>query len=495
MTTKTPEKTTPEYQNDQVKVVVHRKPNCVIEYEVEAFRPICVEAHRQAARAVGREVVIPGFRKGKAPPELVSKRYPHELDKRWQEGIANAAFAESAKLANVPLVRNDATISFKMQHHNREGAKLILSFETVPNIPSIDPAKCVLEEVKRPEVSEEKVNETIRQAQMFFAEWKTVKDHPIKENDFIILDVEVIDEDPPQKLFTNTRFEVSNRSMAQWMKNLILGKHTGDVLEGISEPDPDLPEEEKKEFPPRKVRLTIKAIEKAELPELNDEFAKKVGVGSVQELRLKIEALLNKKADEHVRELKREQVTSFLLSQYFEIPNSVVEKEAQYRLQQMIHDPAFKKKWEDGSQKQRQDLVENVKQQSEKAVRIFYLCRKIAADQNISVEPKDIPLGANDPLEGLLFPTAQHHDPRQPDVKQAEAYSKVLLEKTEDWVIAHARIGTPSKKKEEPKEKEQKESSLESEKPKAKTAAKTAAKKTTPVKKEAAKPKAKKKEG
>lgn len=493
MTTKTPEEQKPQYQNDQVKVVVHRKPNCVIEYEVEAFRPICVEAHKNAARAVGKEVVIPGFRKGKAPPELVSKRYPHELDKRWQEGIANAAFQESAKLANVPLVRNDATISFKMQHHNRDGAKLILSFETVPNIPSIDPAKCVLEEVKKPEVTDEKIEETIRQTQMFFADWKTVKDHPIKEGDYVILDVEIIDEDPPQALFTNTRFEVSNRSMAQWMKNLILGKHTGDVVEGVSEPDPDLPEEEKKEFPPKKVRLTIKAIEQATLPELNDEFAHKVGASSVHELREKIKALLNKKAQEHVREQKREQVTDFLLSHYFEIPNSVVEKETQYRLQQMSHDPSFKKKWDESTQKQRQDLVENVKQQAEKAVRIFYLCRKIAADQNINIEPKDIPLEANDPLEGLLFPKAQHHDPRQPDVKQAEAYSQVLLEKTEDWIIAHARTIAPHKKKATTKE-EETIPEAKKEKPKAKTTApKSAKKKTTSPKKETPKAKSKKK--
>ncbi|NGX59862.1 MAG: Trigger factor [Chlamydiae bacterium] len=492
MTSKTEEKTEKkeEYKNDQVQVVVKRKPNCIVEYHVHAHRPICVEAHKKAAKSVGKEVVIPGFRKGKAPPELVAKRYPGELDKRWQEGIANASYRESAQLANVPVIRQDANITFKMESHSRDGAKLILSFETAPHIPSIDPAKCVLSEGKAPEVSKEKVEETIRQTQMFFAKWEIVKDRPVKENDFLLLDVDVIEEEPEQKLFSNTRFEVSDKSMAQWMKKLVFGKKTGDVLEGMSEPDATLNEEEKKEFPPKKVRVTIKAIEEATLPELNDEFAKQVGAKSVDDLRTRIEELLNKKAAEAVREQHREQVTTFLFSNYFEIPSSVIEKETQFRLQQMIQDPQFKAKWDQSNNKEKQELIDNVKNQAEKAVRIFYLCRKIAMDQSISIEPKDMPLASSDPIEALLFPSPQHHDPRQPDVKQAEAYSRLLLEKTEDWIIAHARIGPPPKKAAEPKKEGKTEKKPA---PKKKAAPKKTAAKTPAAKEEKPSPKPKRK--
>ena len=37
------------------------------------------------------------------------------------------------------------------------------------------------------------------------------------------------------------------------------------------------------------------------------------------------------------------------------------------------------------------NIVDEVKNQAEKAVRIFYLCRKIAADQNMAITPKDLP--------------------------------------------------------------------------------------------------------
>ena len=57
--------------------------------------------------------------------------------------------------------------------------------------------------------------------------------------------MDIIEEEPEKRLFTNTRFEVSDKSMAQWMKALVIGKHAGDSVEGVSTADENMPEEEK----------------------------------------------------------------------------------------------------------------------------------------------------------------------------------------------------------------------------------------------------------
>ncbi|NGX45222.1 MAG: Trigger factor [Chlamydiae bacterium] len=442
-----------EFKNDLVHFHVTRKPRCVVEYEVDVQKVLVLEARKKATRVVGKNVVVPGFRKGKAPPEIVAKRYPQDLDRKWQEEIANGAYRECAQLAMVPLVRNDATISFKMHKHSTDGAKLTLSFETIPEIPSVDPSKCKLEKIKRPETSPTKVDETIRQTQLFFAKWKPILDRPVKEGDFVIMNVDIIEQDPPQSLFTNTRFEVADKSMAQWMKKLVLGQKQGAVIEGTSVADDGLSEDEKKNFQPKKVRVTINVIEEAEVPALDDQFAKQLGVDSIDQLSERIGALLNKQADDHVRDQEREQVTEYLLSIPFDLPQFVIEKEAQFRLQQMMQDLNFKKQWDGSTDAIRKGHIDSVMHQAERAVRIFYICRKISADQNISVTAKDLPLPSNDPLEALLNPGAQMHDPRQPDVKQAEAFSRVLLERTEDWVIEHAGVkekALPEKKQDKP---------------------------------------------
>ncbi len=212
-----------EFSNEALKVKVYFKPNCKVELEVHAEPSLVKEARQKAVKIIGKEVTLPGFRKGKAPEALVEKSYSKQIDGEWQKAIADLTFLESIKLTNIPILNNDPKIGYNMKSHSMEGSHLILSFETEPSIPLINPKDVTLKAVERPLVNEDKVNETIRQLLLFFAEWTKI-DRPIQENDYVILDVDVIEEEPAYKLFADVRFEVTDRSMAKWMKDLILGQ-------------------------------------------------------------------------------------------------------------------------------------------------------------------------------------------------------------------------------------------------------------------------------
>jgi len=431
----------PEFQNDQVKVIVHRKSACRVEFEVEAFAPVVKAAQEKAIKVVGKEVTLAGFRKGKAPHQLVLKNYPTQVDKQWQECIADLAFRESEKLAKVPMLNNEPKINFNMKSHSLEGARLILGFETEPVIPSINPKDIELKAVERPAVNDEKVNETIRQVQLFFAAWNKVSDRPIKEGDFVILDVDVIEEEPHTKLFADVRFEVTDKSMAKWMKELILGHNKGEILEGVSIPDVDASEDDKEKLKPKKVRVNIKEVEEATVPELDDSFAHKVGAPSVAEMKVAIEKLLTKQADAHVQEKMREQLSDVLLTKYsFDIPSSLIDRETRFRMQQLLKDDEFGNYWKNMTNEARKRTVTSIAEQSEKAVRMFYLCRKILADAGIKVSANDLPKPPSTPLEFLLGDRRDLNPQESSEVHQAEAFSRLLLEKAEDYIIANATL-------------------------------------------------------
>lgn len=339
-------------------------------------------------------------------------------------------------------MNKEAKISFSVQKYSLEdGADLTLSFETEPEIPLIDPKEIQLKAVKRPEVNADKVQETIRQVRLFFAEWVPIKGRPVQAGDFVILDVDLIEETPASQLFSNTRFEVAEKSMAKWMRDIVVGQHAGASVEGVSVPDEDSSGEDKAELKPKKVRLAIKAIEEAIMPPLDDAFAQKLGVARVDELPEAIERLLNKQADGHVKEHLREQVGEYLLTHYlFDLPSSLIERETHYRMRQLMQDPAFQNHWRSiGSEEQRK-MAQSIFQQSEKAVRMFYVCRKIISDAHLSVSPKDLPKPPETPLETLILPqpALQHHD--QSEMHQAEVISRLMLEKAEDYVVNHATI-------------------------------------------------------
>lgn len=427
-----------QYSNELVSFTVNSKPSSVVELALEASPDLVRSAYHAAIKVVTKQVVLPGFRKGRAPEALVAKNYPQEVNTQWQEEIVLHALRECQKISQITPLQKDSKVHFHVKSHSKEeGASLTVGFEVEPTIPSINPATCTLKEVKRPEVNESKVKETLRQILFFFAHWQPIEGRAAQEDDLVVLDVDIIETEPAQPLFSQTRFEVSDKSMAQWMKPLVIGLNPGESIEGVSFPDDTLPEEEKKAFQPKKVRISLKKIEQATLPTLDDAFAKNLGVETVDEVHTQIEKILNAKADAHVKEALRSQVNEFLLSEYkFDIPMSLIEKETRFRFQQLQRDPEFKQHWDSLSEELRRNLVDNLYAQSEKAVRIFFLSRKVLHDAQLSVSGQDVPVPATSILEMLLQPDFA----REPagDLQQAEAYSRLILEKAEDFIIAHA---------------------------------------------------------
>ena len=428
-----------EFSNELVKIKAHFKPACKVELEVETAPSIVKEAHAKAIKMVGKEVTIAGFRKGKAPAAMIEKSYSKHIESELQKVVSDIAFRESIKVCKIPLLNNELKIGFNMKSHSLEdGAKLILFFETEPTIPTIDPATITLKTVERPEVNEDKIEETIRQVQLFFAEWKRM-DRAIEENDFVLLDVDVIEEEPARPLFSGTRFEVTDRSMAKWMKDLIMGHKRGEVLEGTSVPDEDAKEKDKEELTPKKVRVTIREVETATLPELTDAFAQKLGAPSVEEMRQNVEKLLNDKADGHVKEKQREEVSELLLADFkFDVPGSLIDREVRFRMQQLLQDPEYAQHWNSMTNEAKKRTVGSIAEQSEKAVRMFYICRKILADAKITISPNDIPKVVDTPLNMLIGDRRDFHPQGNTEVHQAEAFSRLLLEKAEDYIIANA---------------------------------------------------------
>lgn len=428
-------------QNENVRFTIHHKPACVVEFDIEAFGPIVKNAHKKAVRAIAKEVTLPGFRKGKAPEEMIIKNFTKEVDKEWQQQIANICLDECQKLAKVPVLHRDAKVTYSLKSHSSNGALLTISLETEPKVPRVDVKQLQLKPVKRPDVNEDKVNETIRQIQLFFASWQHVHDRPVQEGDFVLLDVDVIEVHPPTPLFSHTRFEVTEKSMAKWMRELVIGKKTSDSMEGTSVPDEDASKEDKEELKPKKVRVTIKSIDTATLPELTDEFVQKLGASSIEDMRTKITDLLNKQADAHVLEAQREQVNEFLLTQYpFDLPATLIEKETQFRFRQLLQDKDFMQYWEKQNAEGRKKTIQMVYQQSEKAVRMFYICRQIVADANIRISEGDIPPPATSPLELLINPQKMYHHQQNAEIEHAEAFSRLVLEKAEDYVIQNATV-------------------------------------------------------
>lgn len=428
-----------EFKAKEFTFTVEHQPKCRVLFHVHASPQFAKEAYKKAIKNVSKEVSLPGFRKGKAPEALIIKKHSKAIDEEWKQQLANSAFPEAEQIAKIPVIKKEAKINFDIKKYSlEEGAELTFSFETTPTVPSIDLSQFKLEPVKRPATTDKEVAETIRQIRFYFAEWKPIEDRPVEEGDFVLLDVDLLE--PPSSVFQKTRFEVRDHSMAQWMKPLVIGMKVGESTEGISTPDEELPEEEKAGFTPKKVKITLRRLEEALLPPLDHHYYQKLGVANEEELRPKIEQLLNKKADAHVKEEERVQAVNFLLNQHpFDLPPSFVTNETRSRMQQLSKDPLFMQQWQKSSKAEQQEMLENMMSQSEKAVRLFYLCNQLCKEKNIKISPEDLPHSSSSVLEMLIDPQQEHYASDNSVLQAAETYSRLILEKAEDYLITEAK--------------------------------------------------------
>ncbi|MGE0197168.1 MAG: trigger factor [Simkaniaceae bacterium] len=441
-----------EFKSEHVTFTVERKPECYVEYKVKVSAEIVINARKEALRSIAKEVSLPGFRKGRAPDHLIAKKFPKPLEERWQKAIADSAFRECQKVAQIPLLSNDSRISFNIEKQSlEEGAEMTYSFETEPVVPNIDLNTIELEEVKREEIDAKTLEKTLHDIQMYFAEWEKVSERATKVGDFAVVDVDIIEETPPKKALVNARFEVSKDKMAKWMYDLVVGMKIGEAKEGVSEADKEATEEEKAATPPKKIRLTLKGIETPKIPEVDDVLAQKVGAKNAKEMKDNLEKLLNKQADERQQRAYREQVSTYLLDHYpFDLPKSLLAKETQYRIKQLVSDPSFQRKMMGMGEQERKKTIQDIEKQGERAVRLFYISRKIIQEQKIQVSPSEVHQGVKTPLEALFSDHSDHYTAQEQSQEQkAIAMSRLILSKAEDFIISKAKIVPPKPKKKE----------------------------------------------
>lgn len=425
-----------DLKSDEVSVTVNEKPACRIEMVVKTSPDMVKAARKNAIKAVSKEITLPGFRKGKAPEEIILKKFPQDVEKQMHKSVADLAFPAAQKIAKVPVLNNSAPISFDLKDISEKGAELTFTFETEPKIPEIDREAFKLKPVERAPVGEKEIDEAIRQMRYFYAKWTPVTDRPIQDGDYIMINLDTIEGDEAVRVFNQIRFEVSKSRMADWMKKLVQGAKQGDVLEGVSEVDETASEEEKKEFSPKNVRITILKVEGAELPPIDDEFALKVGAPDVEKMRASVEDLLKKQAEEKAMSQEREQVNDFLIKEHeCELPKSLIDTEKKHRITQMAQDPKFKAQWEKMSEEEKKALDEKLQAESTSAVKLFYLSRKIVQDQKIPVTHQEV---ENEAISIYQSHGQQVQADQLPKEIYALALSKVILAKAQDHILKKA---------------------------------------------------------
>jgi trigger factor len=285
----------------------------------------------RVAAEFARQVKIPGFRPGKAPLEVVKRRFAREIDDEVVQRLLPRYFHEAVsekKLETVgqPSVREMGTVL--------DGAPLRFTAEFEVK-PSIELGEWRAIPVTAPEVtvSDDEIEAMLDRVRQQASVFRTIEERVIEEGDYATVDVVSAAEGLEERRTEGYALHVGEGAPMPELRDHLIGKKAGDAVSFEKVWGEDAPNEEVRG---RSVRydVAVREVRILEKPELTDELAQSTGIAeSVEQLRSRLEDDIRRHKERDVVQAKRTQVGRALVEQHsFEVPESLVEEELQKSL-------------------------------------------------------------------------------------------------------------------------------------------------------------------
>lgn len=229
-------------------------------------------ATEKVARNYAAAARIPGFRKGKAPPAMVRKKYATEIQQEAVESLLREAYQavvekEQLKLATQPHAHD-------VKFAEGEPLTFELHCEVRPEI-TLDRVHGF--SVTRPKVAvtDEMVAEQIDQLRETRATWTPVNEQAV-EGDLVTVSLASADDSGEMGEAREYRLELGRGQAIAGVEELVLTCPPGETREQpVRWPD-DFPDAEQA-GKIKTVRVTVQDVKRKTLPELDDAFAREVG--------------------------------------------------------------------------------------------------------------------------------------------------------------------------------------------------------------------------
>lgn len=373
-----------------MKTKCEKMDNCQVALNVEMESAETDKYLELALRHLVKRVTLPGFRKGKAPTSLVEQQVgkeaimqealEHLIPEAYEGALKSEAISAVAE-PKIELLQIDPVIF-----------KAIVPLK--PDVATGD-YKSIRIEMGKKEITEDDINQVIEQLRLQLGSLVAV-DREIHFGDIISVDIKgkrgedtIIDR-------KDAMYEVSEGSKypAPGFSEKLIGLKKNDETEfTLSFPE----DYEIKEIAGKQYffAVKIKDVKEKSLPEVNDEFAKNAGNENLEDLKEKIKAGLQSRADEALKkEFENKLITSLIEQSKIEFPPILVDKEIDHMISEEARNfPEGIKGLENylgTAKKTMEQHREDLKTAATDRVKAYLVTSKIAEMENIEVTDDEI---------------------------------------------------------------------------------------------------------
>jgi len=394
-----------------------------------------------------KKVRIPGFRKGRAPLEMIKSRYKEKVTKDVLDKLLPQAYEEAVKQNNLtpltlPVLKEE--IDFK------EGLPLQFKvlIEVRPEVELKDYKGLDLKK-KIVQITDEHVQNALNYLQDKNAELHAVE-REAKDGDFLIVDLEEISEGDAKKKAKTENQQIwlkKEKLLAEFYRGL-LGAKAGDQKE-IEAIYPQDYFEKSLAGKVIKYQAKIKEVKEKILPQLNDDFAKGLGeYKTLDELKKKIKEDLEKESQRDAeKDLANQVIKQVAEKNSFEVPESLLN----LYLDNVVED--FKKSYKNVDEAK---LREQYKDLGLSRIRWEFLMHEIVKKEKIEVTKEETDKWVENFAKANSLDLKQAKEFLAQKKRIKDIKETILEDKTIDFIIKNSKVEEeivkePKEKKEEKK--------------------------------------------
>lgn len=385
---------------------------------------------------------IPGFRKGKAPFNIVEKRYGDEIfyEDAFNE-LVPEIYENAIKEKNVAAVSQPKIDIQKM----KKGEDLEFT-ATVQTKPEVKLGKYKGIELKKVEytVSDEDVNHEIGHMQEKNARVTTVEDRPAQSKDITTIDFEGFVDG---KAFEGGKaegheLEIGSNTFIPGFEDQIIGMNK-DEERDINVKFPE--DYYSKELAGKDATFKVKLheIKEKKLPELDDEFAKDVSeFNTLKELKDSIKDKKQKENDSKAkREIEDAAIEKVCENTPVDIPSGMIDSEVANMVSEMEQQLSYQgislEQYLKIMNKTRAEIEDNYKAQAEKNIKARLVIEAIIKEENIAASEEEI--------AEKLKEMANNYGRKIEDLEKNEHLKEYIVEsikaeKAIDLIVKNAKI-------------------------------------------------------
>jgi trigger factor len=302
---------------------------------IEIPRPRVDAEIDRVARTYAKDAQLPGFRKGKVPASVIKKRFREQILQDVTHALIPSAMQDALAEHGIEPIDSPSVETISRP----DGQPLIFT-AAVDTLPAFDPGDLSTITARRAHeaVTDAAVDEALGQVRERAARYEPVEGRPAADADTVVMDLERRGGGEPET-HEGVSVLIGGPGNPPGFDAQSAGMQPGEekTFEVTFPADYAVPE---LAGTSTTYRAAVKEIRRRTLPELDDEFARDLGldgVASLGALRDRVRQDLEAQAAAASERQVRDEVLRRLADRVpFEVPESLVEAELDRRLQELV---------------------------------------------------------------------------------------------------------------------------------------------------------------